>query len=527
MVGRLWHRSVSKHARGAAALVLALVLVGMATWWVLGSRSPTQPLEVSLWYWHSPFCLTKQEAASLNAMGVRRMFVRAGTISASGEAVALTMPQEWLASPDAPNLHLVFALDSGAARRFEELPNRSIAACVAESFALQRKAAERVGLRVEGLQIDFDCPTRLLPKYAELLGEVRRSLAGPVTLSITALPTWYTSRDMRRLVQQTDFYSPQFYETQIGRELADVHPVSDLRALEKGMAAAQRLGKPFYVGIPAYGHAFMYDDRGRLLGTYRAMSAPQAARHPSFRLAKSWAADSSGKPAHKPEEWIGEEIADFVAVRPGAGGRGLGYHLLYDLPTARMIAANVDVVKEHRPSNCLGVVIFRSPEPDEIMTLPLSSVSAGLRGEEPRLAIRASAEVEKAAWNMVEGGNEPTFAVTVSLKNTGEANSFFSSDSVVLILKSDAPGIKVEPGDFDRIERFSDSGSSAGPASASVVVCYKSLIRAGETLSVGPVAVNGRARVISGEWRARMPGGFETLAGEVEPVQLRGEGSGR
>jgi hypothetical protein len=36
-------------------------------------------LEVSFWYWHSPFHMTKPERAQLDAMGVKSLFVRAGT----------------------------------------------------------------------------------------------------------------------------------------------------------------------------------------------------------------------------------------------------------------------------------------------------------------------------------------------------------------------------------------------------------------------------------------------------------------
>jgi len=501
-------------------LLLILAVAGLIVTWAAVSRRAPGPLEVSLWYWHSPFQLTREESRELRRLGVRRIFVRAGTISVSLDGAAAIRPQTWRPSPSAPSAHLVFDFDSGAVGHFEELKNESIARCVILAYARARGAAKRARVKVLGLQIDFDCPTRQLPKYTDLLSRVRRSLPEGSVLSITSLPTWFTSSDIRDLVRQVDFYCPQFYETRIGRTLDDARPVSDLTVLRNGLRAAGKLGVPFYAGIPAYGHAFMFDDRGRLLGTYRAMSAVEAARHPSFRLARSWASDASGKPAADRAKWVGEEMADFVAVRPGANGKGLGYHLFYSLPTARMLSTNLRAVREDRPSNCLGVIIFRSPEPDEVMTLPMPALLGGVRESEARPFIRARARVDSAPWGMIEGGGSSSVA-TVSLTNTGDAASFFASDSVTLTLRFDAPGVEVESGDFDSIERFSASGLRASPARTSTLVFTCARIGVGQSVSTGPIRVTGGARSLRGEWRVRKPGGFGILKGQTDVIGLR------
>jgi len=61
---------------------------------------------------------------------------------------------------------------------------------------------------------------------------------------------------------------------------------------------------------------------------------------------------------------------------------------------------------------------------------------------------------------------------------------------------------------------------------SSVLVCTAALLRAGETISVGPISVTGGARTLSGEWRVRTPGGFGALTGRLEPVKLTEEGKG-
>jgi len=463
------------------------------------------------------------ESNTLKESGVKLLFVRAGTVSTSGEAIELILPQSWQKSEKLPSGHLVYALDSGIVRHFEDLSNTAIAGCIVASFNRQKREAEKAGLKVLGVQVDFDCSTRLLPKYADLLSRIRRDLSDKTQLSITSLPTWFTSRDLRDVVRNVDFYCPQFYETQIGKYIADAYPVSDIRMLKKGLESARRLGKPFYAGIPAYGHAFMFNDKGQLLGTYRGMSATEAAQHPSFRLAKSWPADVSGKPASEIKDWTGEEFVDFEAIRPGVGGRGLGYHLLYTIPTARMLALNLDAVREKRPGNCLGAVVFRSPEQDEIMTLPATAIKLAINKAEASIRVKAIVRVEREPWGLIEGGqgNNTTSVVTVSITNTGEASSCFADCAARLILHFDVPGVNAEPGDFRRIICYSENGLKSGSQRTSELIFSSSNLRVGQTITTGPIHVFGGARTMSGEYEIMKPGGFGFIKGSIELVKFQ------
>jgi hypothetical protein len=474
-----------------------------------------------MWYWHSPFCLSREDADDLRTLGVGRLFVRAGTISATGDGVKLILPQIWQTSPNAPPLDMVFSLDTGVIQHFENIPNQSIERCIVAAFLQQKRSAERAGLSVCGLQLDFDCATRLLPKYNSLLQLVRRELPARNSLSITSLPTWFTSPDLRDLVRQVDFYCPQFYETRIGHTLAGAMPVSDLRALRNGLEAARRLGTPFYAGIPAYGHAFMFDDQGQLLGMYRGMSVVEAIRHPSFRLARSWSVDASANPAPTPEQWVGEEFVDFVAISPGNEGKGLGYHLLYSLPTAKMLSLNLNIVRERRPQNCLGVCIFRSSAPGESMALPMPTLLAALQGRESQPDVHVKIKTERSPWGVIEShGRYASTALTVSLTDAGDAASFLSADAVTLILHFDATGVEAEPGEFTQIEGFSSTGLRASPDKSSMLVCTCSHLGVGETITTGPIHVSRDARSMFGEWHVRTADGFRSITGKINNIQL-------
>ena len=126
----------------------------------------------SFWYWHTPFQLTASQRTDLDLLGVRDLFVRAATMSFDGEHMQAILPQRWL-SPW-PRVWLVLNFDGGARGHFAEVAPRDVAAQTVKAFLDAKRAA--VGSGIVGLQIDLDCPTRRLPRYADLLREVRRLL---------------------------------------------------------------------------------------------------------------------------------------------------------------------------------------------------------------------------------------------------------------------------------------------------------------------------------------------------------------
>src|SRR5579859_5476039 len=86
-----------------------------------GHRKGSGPLQVSFWYWHTPFQLSSSDVAQLKQMGVKRLFVRAGTFT-HGEPLQLFIPQTWGCSGKPFSVVLVFNFDAGLLRHFADLP---------------------------------------------------------------------------------------------------------------------------------------------------------------------------------------------------------------------------------------------------------------------------------------------------------------------------------------------------------------------------------------------------------------------
>src|SRR5262245_18559541 len=114
------------------AIGLCLVIGGAISVWLLRPwfRAPLPPLEISLWYWHQPFRLDSAEVAELKALGVRHLFVRAGTFRKEGDAARLILPQRWASRADGLGVHLVFNFDYSLVRSFGGMEKDTLAASI-------------------------------------------------------------------------------------------------------------------------------------------------------------------------------------------------------------------------------------------------------------------------------------------------------------------------------------------------------------------------------------------------------------
>jgi hypothetical protein len=125
---------------------------------------------------------------------------------------------------------------------------------VSRQIAASRPAA------LVAVEIDYDCPTSKLPVYTRFLAALRARLPGSIALSITALPTWMSSRELEALTRAVD------------EVVLQVHAVDDprrglfdpVRAGRWVQAFSQRTMRPFRVALPAYDVRVTWRPDGRL-----------------------------------------------------------------------------------------------------------------------------------------------------------------------------------------------------------------------------------------------------------------------
>ncbi len=508
-------------ARAIVALAALVLLTSVSC----RERTCTQnDLDLGIWYWHTPYRLTDNDAKQLRELGIGRVYVRAATFGLKNAKVIAQLPQDFQSGTEGLPLVLVFNGTAALAGRLDQLPLRDAAHAMAEVIAETRARAETASAQVVGVQLDVDVPTRLVPTYARLLVALRKELPKGTELSATALTTWLGSDRIDALVESVDFLVPQFYEGRTPKSVNDPKPISDPAELARGLERIGRLGGAFRIGLPTYGHALLFDPNGKLQRTYRGLSVDEAMRHPALVPEAFFGMNGKGGPAARPGDYIGEDLVRFRAREPGRGGRGLGYAITYILPTPEMLVQPMRTLRESHPANLKGAILYRFPEPGESMTLPLSSLARALRGEPSTADLRARLNRE--------GRDVGVDDFRLELKNEGAAGTFPGETPVFVLAVFDGPGLEeVQPGDFTNgaVGIWNEAMGElipSGPMRANAVLFKAPRLAAGQTLRSGLISFGSKSTVSSARlrWMARGPGGFESIRGE-QPVEFSVRGA--
>jgi hypothetical protein len=457
-------------------------------------------LDLGMWYWHTPFAVSPEEENVLADMGVGTLYVRGGTFGTEGDGAALKLPQRYERPPKGVRIVLVYNFDPDLLRQFEKISLERLRADISAAVLESRTLSQNAGIAVAGVQLDVDVPTRLLPRYADLLRSLRPQI-GEGEFSITALPTWLDSKSFRQVCDAVDYVVPQFYEGRTGRTVDDLQPVGDPEALRRGLEKLARLGRPFRVGLPAYGHALLYDDEGKLSSMYHGLSLGDALRHPGLKFERS--------------EFLpgGEDLLVLKAIAPGQDGRGLGFRIAYFAPTPAMVSEQVEIVRRRRPNNCLGIVFYRFAGPDQSLCLPLSSIAAALEGEEARVEMNLEIEERSLPWSLIAGepAAVPARQLSVALTHQGNAPTFPSPEGIRVLLLFDRPGIvSARPGDYDAIDFGSFEGGlfrPCGKARATAVLLRRFHMIPGQQLAPAAIELEPDGpNLLRASWHAKAVG---------------------
>jgi hypothetical protein len=344
----------------------------------------------------------------------------------------------------------------------------------------------------------------------------------PGDFSITALPTWLKSRAFRDVARSVDYFVPQFYESQIPRSLDHFATISRLPLFESGLSAAEAVGAPYFAGIPAYGHALVYDGHSKLMGTYHDLGVREAGRDSRFTFARSFAADPFGRPADA-SSYCGEDIVQYDARPDESGGV---FRVLYDLPTPELIRRHLKAL-ERRPSRCMGAILFRYPEPSETQTVPLDSLEAAIKGAETAPALDVRLHANAAPWELIETGrrsDRSPIELNAVVTNRGNAATFIDPSAVRVDIHLDRPGIEeAAPHQFDDVNAFCGEGKllRSSLRHASMLRFKKLQLLPGESARIGPIRIlSDGATSAYCEWRCLGTGGFHTYSGRTASFKL-------
>ncbi len=281
----------------------------------------------------------------------------------AAEMGAETISPDWgvLAELAIP-VTLVVRVPASQASRITGDPADESATLLADTIRDARTRAEKRGVTVADVQIDYDCATSKLAQYRRLLDALKEELRD-TRWSITVLPTWLRDDAFAPLASAVSYFVLQVHSLEKPTTVDAPMTLCDPAKLGAYLNAAGATGVPFFVALPTHGYHVAFDRDGRFV----ALSA------------------EGPMPAWPPEYTVREVTAD-----------------------AKAMAAVVRGMRDSPPENCLGIVWFRLPVETDVLNWSWPTLQAVMEGRAPM--VEYSAETRAPDPGLVE----------VWLANTGE-----------------------------------------------------------------------------------------------------------
>lgn len=392
--------------RAPVAFVLLIALLGLTGCVISGSsQAPPSRWTTGFWFWDGSSVDVTWSGATLDVL-----FVQVGTIRKEDPRLYLGRAGDpWHVYGQLPE-ELPSAREYWAVFRHERqaLPELHVASMLAgETVRIQAEARNRQ-LNMVGVQLDIDCPTAALSRYAAFLKELRKSLPPGVQISITALLDWFRSGTaIDDVIAQVDEFVPQFYD------LGDPRGPDGDAAIAARIDAArwgpvfQRFGKRYRIGISSFGRARMVSGVARPRTGYLGLSAYgdvkplDVAANPAFNLQTERNAANEAVLTYRAAR---KTAISYNRFEPGDG-------IQFILPTPEAIRAAVQSARQMKGS-IAGVVFFRWPASNESLALQPDEVldAAGFRAADRRVKDRV---------HVVEGQCAAVRCVDIYLESVG------------------------------------------------------------------------------------------------------------
>jgi hypothetical protein len=345
-----------------------------------------------------------------------KLFLRAGQIDFQDgrlnriRALSGSFPREI-------ELHIVYNATRALLDGFEKAEPQLLATAISSAYQEDLERVAKDQANVSGLQLDFDVPTSLLPRYEKTLLALRSTLAQNTQLSITGLPTWMESRDLDSVLDQVDFWVPQFYGAEIPQRRQQLIPISSPQSIASSVRRARRLDRPFYAGLSAYTVAILYNSLGALVNLRGDMDPAVIASDPNLKLM-----DRLNFEDQQTGEWRYVFLAKSDGVTDGLAFRN-GDFLVVQMPSSASLRTAARIVREEAGERLLGICVFRLPARDDPATLSAEQAHAALTDQASFADIDVRIKRKPSSDNY-----------TLELRNTGTASALLGTVRVDLRL---------------------------------------------------------------------------------------------
>lgn len=234
------------------------------------------------------------------------------------------------------------------------------------------------GTELREIQLDFDCPDRLLDRYAGFLEAMGREIA-PCRISITALASWPDHPQFDRLTAAVSSLAPMFYDLEPDAaedvKAGRFHPMADA-AVARLIGRWSTCGKPWRAGLPNFERLSVFDGRGVLIGHLRGWQHDAVFFHPDLKARPLGGGVTV---------FDGTKAVDLSGTLVPHGGI-----IVHRMPDAEVLATLAIAADQ---AGAQGVLYFALPGPGIQASYSASHLrSSGLPG--PRLQITREGRIE-------------------------------------------------------------------------------------------------------------------------------------
>ncbi|HEY2971809.1 MAG TPA: DUF3142 domain-containing protein [Pyrinomonadaceae bacterium] len=370
--------------------VTAIVMLTSVAW-SLHRKPKTWPpdeVPVAFWAWRNEAPSEADVRRAIQGTRARTLFLRAGQIDFQ-DGTLHRIRNAGGTLPQGIELHLVYNATRSLLAQLENVDDNLLASSIYEAFAKDAERGLADHATVAGLQIDIDVPTRLLPRYAKTLRAVHARLPPRIQLSITGLPTWMDSPALNGVLDQVDFWIPQFYGAKIPERMDQSIPISSMQFVAREVTRARELDRPFYAGLAAYSYALLYNNSGTLITLRGDMNPLHVSDDANLELMERGIINNTN-------EWR-------YVYRARAGGviEGLamnaGDFLVVDTPSTESLRLAARAVRGLAGKKLLGICVFRLPGGNDAATLRIEQIAAALGDLLPRVGVSAEMVLLAAA----------------------------------------------------------------------------------------------------------------------------------
>lgn len=334
------------------------------------------------WVWHRSSELAESEIQNLKSANVRSLYWQAAECRWNQE--------EWKVSAIARRVPAT--ADLAVVPVFRIYPDARFLTHRDSAAAFLKSVRPWITPTVREIQIDFDCPDRLLASYATFLKKLRADLPS-VSISVTALADWPGRSGFTALAEQVSLFAPMFYDMDVDSAEAVMKsqfiPMTGVET-ETRIRRWATCPKPWLAGLPNFERLTLFNSDGTLSGHIRGWNHDPLVFSPALKMEALGAGITSFRPDQSlaifdtkisPDQQLVHRMPDenilrsLIAVADEAGAKGI---IFFALPGPGLQAAYSPSHLSSPPSTqsqlnvvygADGNIVIHNPGPKDFPTL--------------------------------------------------------------------------------------------------------------------------------------------------------------